>query len=286
MRKLVHSFLLLGALSQSMACIITTDDDDDDTPAGNGYFSFTWTLVAGSSTVTCDDVGVDAVSSLATLSGTMSGYEDLFDCTDMAGTTRRIPLGSYTVVVQSLDCIANCDDADLSNDQFDTLGTSAPLSGTLDVDGETVSLGNFMFTFAAAANVLFNVDFGVAGGLANCAGGEDIEGELITVFELGQQVCIPLELLVNNNPGLDDICSDTEVLACQNADVVHTLLAVAPGDYEIWVDGLNNDGTAWHRCFQMPAALSFTVGDGDEDLQTLVVGYMPDASSQAFCDSL
>lgn len=285
MRKLVHSFLLLGALSQSMACIITTDDDDDD-DGGTARFSYTWTLVAGSATVTCDDVGVDVIGSVATLSGTMSGYEDLYDCVDGAATTSPMPLGDYTVVVQSLDCIANCDDADLDNDQFDTLGTSNPVDGTLDVAGETVSLGNFMFTFAAAANVLFNVDFGVAGGLANCAGGEDIEGELITVFELGQQVCIPLELLVNNNPGLDDICTEAEVLACQNADVVHTLLAVAPGDYEIWVDGLNNDGSAWHRCFQMPAALSFTVGDGDEDLQTLVVGYMPDASSQAFCDSL
>ena len=48
-----------------------------------------------------------SVASLATLSGTQQGVEDIFTCEDGQGTTGILPLGDYTVVVSILEDVTD-----------------------------------------------------------------------------------------------------------------------------------------------------------------------------------
>ncbi len=130
--------LALGA-SQLGGCIIVSDDDTDtdgdgvlddddncpntpnsnqadsdgdflgdacDTPAEftQGVFHAEWTLTeTGVGPTTCAAQGADKVSFLFTDS-TLMGFDELFDCADLAGDTNPLPRDSFTFNVTLLDC--------------------------------------------------------------------------------------------------------------------------------------------------------------------------------------
>jgi len=70
-----------------------------------GYFGFAWSLVAASNNgaLTCTQAGAPSVELIATLTGTSQATSDIFDCSDGAGVTAVIPVGTYTVSVSALN---------------------------------------------------------------------------------------------------------------------------------------------------------------------------------------
>ena len=264
MRKLVLGALLIGSLAMTSGCIITSDDDDD-----GGRFSLTWSLTAGvgGADISCSDAGATGVSSIATLAGTTSGFDDIFTCGDGQGTTGILPLGDYTVVVSVLGLDDNGDEI--------ALGTSLPRSESLIDPGVTEDLGDFTFAFNANGDLDFGVDYGAAGG-DNCntgaggAGDEIVEDQNTNLVLMGSTQCIGVQLLLGGNPDTDDICS--EIPLCVEPTVVQTLVDLEPDVYELQLDGLFDfGGGSSVACFK--SIDIFEITDGDEDLGVLNVPF-------------
>jgi hypothetical protein len=100
--KLSFAALALVALTQATGCIFVSDDEVDQ-----GVFRTTWTLTQNGSTVSCGDVGADGVSFLSTAASTNMGYDDVFNCTALAGNTSPLPLDDYQISVSVLDAQDN-----------------------------------------------------------------------------------------------------------------------------------------------------------------------------------
>ncbi len=101
--KLALIAIMALGLSQATGCIFTSDDDDDAVVTA-GVFHAEWTLTeTGVGTTTCAAQGADKVSFLFTDSLNM-GFDEIFDCGDLAGDTNPLELDSYTFNVTLLDC--------------------------------------------------------------------------------------------------------------------------------------------------------------------------------------
>jgi hypothetical protein len=132
-------------VAQSNSQLATLDLDgelvplDFDFPVDGGFFALTWTLVddATNDPLTCGDVAAGSVEVISTpVGGGGTGLSDIFDCVDLEGVTAKLPLDTYTVVVEVLE-----EGTELS------LGTSNPREETLDFGNELIDLGNFEFAF-------------------------------------------------------------------------------------------------------------------------------------------
>ena len=88
-----------------------TDDDNDglgnacDTPSVTAaVFHATWTVSDPGGPATCAEVGADKTSFLFTQDSNQMGFDELFDCQDLAGNTLPLPLDDYTWVATLLEC--------------------------------------------------------------------------------------------------------------------------------------------------------------------------------------
>jgi hypothetical protein len=69
-----------------------------------GYFMVQWLLSGNGSPATCSQVvGLDGISLLATIDGTSTAFEDLWDCVDDYGVTSPLPEETYTVSISAID---------------------------------------------------------------------------------------------------------------------------------------------------------------------------------------
>jgi hypothetical protein len=101
-----------------------------------GFMGLTWTIQgAQPSAANCSAIGGDGgVSTIATLAGTASAEEDLFDCEDGQGVTAGHELGDYVVAIALL----NADELAVAD--------AADQNVSLTVESEFYDLGNFNFT--------------------------------------------------------------------------------------------------------------------------------------------
>lgn len=102
-------------------------------PDDAGYFTLTWTINGEDPAIECANVAADGVSVLATLIGTSTALEDLFDCEVGGGTTDELPIGDYEVDVSALD-------GEQAISEPDTFTTS------IDYGSELNDLGNIDLT--------------------------------------------------------------------------------------------------------------------------------------------
>ena len=129
------TYLLLGEESRALMADWLVASSDSVWRQGK-----VWTLVddATNDPVTCAEVVAGSVEVISTpVGGGGTGLSDIFDCTDAEGVTDKLPLDSYTVVVEVLE-----EGTELS------LGTSEPRTENLDYGNELIDLGNFEFAFA------------------------------------------------------------------------------------------------------------------------------------------
>jgi hypothetical protein len=107
--------------AQSLAMLVDLSSGNDgaasfDIHNDAGYFQAAWILNGAGSTASCDQVvGLDGISLLATVDGTSTAFEDIWDCGPGYGVTSPLPEGAYTVAVSALD------NAGLSIGSADTL---------------------------------------------------------------------------------------------------------------------------------------------------------------------
>jgi hypothetical protein len=100
----------------------------------DGFLTLSWTIAGGMpDAAACTDVDGDGVSTIATLAGTDTAEEDIFDCTAGFGTTNEIPLGDYVVAIALL------------NTADESVADAEPQNVTLAFEDELVDLGNFNF---------------------------------------------------------------------------------------------------------------------------------------------
>jgi cysteine-rich repeat protein len=73
---------------------------DGDIVTDGGYFHWAWNLVGGTSgsALTCAQVsGLQGVEIISTLTGPNTSFDDQYTCTDGAGYSAALPMGSYSV---------------------------------------------------------------------------------------------------------------------------------------------------------------------------------------------
>jgi len=137
MHKLVFAAILMAAVP-STGCIFVSDDDldedgdgvDDDVDncpnvsnpnqadanndglgdaceegGGQGVFHMSWVVTGpGGAARTCADATADTVQYLLTDNATSTGYDELFDCVDLAADTAPLPLSTFTYLLYIVDC--------------------------------------------------------------------------------------------------------------------------------------------------------------------------------------
>ena len=132
-----------GVVAQSNSQLSMLDLDqelvrlDFDFPVDGGFFALTWNLVddADDSALTCAEAVAGGVEVISTpVGGGGTGLSDIFDCTDGEGVTAKLPIDTYTVVIELLEEVT-----DLS------LGTSVPRTESIDYGNHLIDLGNFEF---------------------------------------------------------------------------------------------------------------------------------------------
>ncbi len=134
-----------GVVAQSNSQLSMLDLDqelvrlDFDFPVDGGFFALTWTLVddGTDAEITCAEAGSGGVEVISTpVGGGGTGLSDIWNCTDFEGITAKLPIDTYTVVVEVLET-----GTDLS------LGTSVPRTESIDYGNHLIDLGNFEFAF-------------------------------------------------------------------------------------------------------------------------------------------
>ena len=135
-----------GLVAQSNSQLSMLDVDQElvtlnfDFPVDGGFFALTWALLddATNAALTCAEVVAGGVEVISTpVGGGGTGLSDIFDCTAGEGVTDKLPIDTYTVVIELLES-----GTDLS------LGTSIPREESIDYGNHLVDLGNFDFAFA------------------------------------------------------------------------------------------------------------------------------------------
>jgi hypothetical protein len=142
--KLSFAALALCAFSAT-GCIFVSDDDPIEPT--QGVFHATWTLTQGGAAVTCTDVAAASTSFLSTRASDSMGFDDIFDCADLAGDTVPLTIDDYAISVSILDA----NDAVLGqipNPLEHSFVTD--LCDTVSADGDvcTINLPNVEFQFS------------------------------------------------------------------------------------------------------------------------------------------
>lgn len=107
---------------------------DFEFPAG-AAFGLTWSITDDLGPgAECADVGADGVSVLATLVGTDTATDDIFNCVDQSAVTPQMLLGDYVVSVSLLD----------GEQSLNQISTAESVS--LDYGNQVYDLGDFEFT--------------------------------------------------------------------------------------------------------------------------------------------
>jgi hypothetical protein len=138
-KLLILAILAVGA---SMAAGCTVVDQ--------GVFHATWTVNGPGGPVTCESRGADKADFLFTQKTNSMGFDELFDCADLAGDTDPLPLDDYTYVATLLSCPNTQPGCPNST----TLLMSDPQDATTDICDSTsgsncnVDLPTFNFNFA------------------------------------------------------------------------------------------------------------------------------------------
>lgn len=109
---------------------------DFEFPAG-ASFELTWSITDDlGPDATCEDVNANGVSVLATLVGTDTATDDIFDCIDLSALTPQMLLGEYVVSVSLLD----------GEESLNQVSTAESVS--LDYGNQIYDLGDFEFILA------------------------------------------------------------------------------------------------------------------------------------------
>lgn len=278
MKKLAFTALMFAGLAQATGCIFVADDDD------TGRFHATWSITAGGAASTCDAHGADYVALTSTLAGTAQGYDDLFDCGDLAGTTNPLPLGDYTIAVSIWD----------DNGTFENLNDDTKLNlqdavynESLLVGGATENLPNTNFDFPPpTGDVSFRVDFGNAGGM-NCtstgAGGSGVVQQVVILRD-AQGNAVTATYTGVDQKGVSFTENTGANVVCMENTVVQTLQDLDPGSYSLAIHGLKGAvGGGTNDCYFV-MTMSFTV-NGDLDLGTILVPFDPAPADEAACNA-
>ena len=96
------SMLAFAALALSLA--VGCGGDDDDVVVEDAIFHATWTISDAAGPTDCASVGAEKVSFLFTRGSDNMGFEELFDCDDLAGNSDPLSLDTYKYVAAVLDC--------------------------------------------------------------------------------------------------------------------------------------------------------------------------------------
>lgn len=102
-------------------------------PENDGFMALTWTIDDADPAPACGDLASAGVSLIATIAGTTTALEDLWNCGDGGGVTSPMPLDDYVAVFSLL------------NDVEESLADSEPRNVTLDYGDQLEDLGNFNF---------------------------------------------------------------------------------------------------------------------------------------------
>ncbi|MSP15651.1 MAG: hypothetical protein EXR73_03375 [Myxococcales bacterium] len=269
-------FALVGLVGFAQAgCVLVVEEHE-------GQLGYSWDVLANGAAADCASVesssGAAYTSFVATLAGSGMGYDDLYNCSDAAATTSKLPLGDYTVVASLLD---NSGSPDNGGDDT-TLAQGGTATASLLYADELVVVTTFVFnveTAPATAEITFGVDYGVAGG-ANCtsttAGGSGVAQTEIRLFETGSGMCLDSGqygcLDAADQPSLCGLCAKE---ICQENSTALQLVLFA-GSYEIDVIGYKGAvaGNEVYSCYAMAAPLSFTVvGGTNQDLGNLIAPF-------------
>ena len=109
---------------------------DFEFPAG-AYIGLTWSVDDGlGEGAQCEDLNADGVSVLATLVGTDTAFDDIYNCSDYAATTPQLLVGEYFVTVNLLDGQESLNEATTEDNFF------------LEFGNQLYDLGNFTFYLA------------------------------------------------------------------------------------------------------------------------------------------
>lgn len=246
MRKLAALVVALAALT---SCEVTVVEDV-------GYFGISWNVWYGGQEVSCDVVGADTVSVVATDSFG-DEWGDSYPCSDFAGTLGPLYLDDYTLVISILDGSGI------------VLGQSDPVLDYLDVPEETVPIGPVDFDFGGAVySVTFDVDYGDIGG-SNCdSGGEGDSGisqQYVALTDDSEAECFSYTYAGTDQYGdafAGETCGDP--IVCMENTVAQTIEGLPDGSYVIAVEGIKSNGAT---CFT--GAVAFDVSGSDQDLGTV-----------------
>ena len=267
MRKLGLTALTLFVVAQATGCIFTSSTEE-------GYFDATWAVTQNTVASDCAAVGAAKVEVLSTDSG-QQGYSDIFNCSALAGTTSGLPLDDYTVVENILDSADVKMNADMT-----------PISYSITFDGEHVALANVNFDFApSTANLTLYVDFGNAGGEANCTELGNGVGQMeVFVMDQGTSTCIAPDITIVDPSGggtNGDTCGG--IMLCEEPTVGLQLDGLPLGTYTFQVYGLKVATVPAITCYSLPTAEDVAV-TGDADV-TFVVPWNPLPADDAACNA-
>ncbi len=131
-------------IAQSSSKLVTLDLDGElvtvnfEFPVDGGFFYLGWNVLdaADESMISCNSAGAGTIEVVSTPVGSSgTSLSDIWDCTDYAGVTSKLPLDTYTVVVSLLE-----------QGTGQSLSVWNPITETLEWGNELIDLGDFWFT--------------------------------------------------------------------------------------------------------------------------------------------
>jgi hypothetical protein len=232
---------------------------EPDAAPNAGTVTFTWTIDGGGTTVDCAAVGALTVSFVGQEQDSISVQTDSFGCTSGAGTTRLLPVGTYTI------------DIDLraaGTPSRSLLAAPIRVTGVEVKRAEATDIGPLVFEVAPTGSFRFRADANVSG--SNCGDGDNDAGIEDMLLELRDAAgtCVPATFAFAGGGECATNCTDVVPCACQEPATEITVASSPSGPHMLSVVGRNDDGIAcWTRLS------SFTVpgNELDVDLGTLLL---------------
>lgn len=203
-----------------------------DSPLPGGTLSLQWSLTdANGAAITCERVGAQVVTLVLRNRDVSGASTEVFVCNSMAGTTPKVPPGTYDVAFQ------------LQHGTYGLIGQATTQLGVVVESNQNTPLEPVVFAVDATGGLDLKLTANKPGG--NCGpapNGAGITGTSITLTRGPNDTCEPVTFTISGNPATMYTvnCANPTVVGCIESNQSITVMGVPTNTYRIHVRGKVN----------------------------------------------